>query len=99
MSPLWRRCSAAQASGITVQVDRVGSVFGMFFNDKPVKNMSDAKSCDLDRFTGYYTAMLEQGIYIAPSQFESGFVSTAHREEQINKTIQAIQTVFTRMAA
>jgi len=89
---------AARESGITVQVDRVGSVFGMFFNDKPVKNMSDAKSCDLDRFTKYYSAMLEQGIYLAPSQFESGFVSTAHRDEQISKTIQAIQTVFNQMA-
>jgi len=89
---------AARESGITVQVDRVGSVFGMFFNDKPVKNMSDAKSCDLDRFTKYYNAMLEQGIYLAPSQFESGFVSTAHRDEQISKTIQAIQTVFKQMA-
>jgi len=90
---------AARASGITVQVDRVGSVFGMFFNENPVKNMSDAKSCDLDRFTKYYNAMLEQGIYLAPSQFESGFVSTAHRDEQINKTIQAIQTIFNQMAA
>jgi glutamate-1-semialdehyde 2,1-aminomutase len=89
---------AAQASGIAVQVDRVGSVFGMFFNDKPVRNMSDAKSCDLDRFTRYYDAMLEQGIYIAPSQFESGFVSTAHGEEQIKKTIQTIQAVFDRLA-
>ncbi|MEN8243891.1 MAG: glutamate-1-semialdehyde 2,1-aminomutase [Thermodesulfobacteriota bacterium] len=89
---------AAQASGIPVQVGRVGSVFGMFFNDKPVNNISDAKTCDLDRFTRYYNAMLEQGIYLAPSQFESGFVSTAHGEEQISKTIQAIQTVFSQVA-
>jgi glutamate-1-semialdehyde 2,1-aminomutase len=70
---------AARASGITVQVDRIGSIFGMFFNEKPVTNMGDAKTCDLDRFTKYYNAMLAQGIYLAPSQFESGFVSTAHR--------------------
>ena len=89
---------AAQASGIAVQVGRVGSVFGMFFNEKPVNNMKDAKSCDLDRFTKYYNAMLEQGIYIAPSQFESGFVSTAHREKQIKKTIQAVKTVFDELA-
>lgn len=89
---------AAKASGIPVQVDRVGSVFGMFFNDKPVNNISDAKTCDLDRFTRYYNAMLEQGIYLAPSQFESGFVSTAHGEEQISKTIQAMQTVFGQLA-
>ena len=90
---------AARDNGITVQLDRVGSVFGMFFNDKPVNNMGDAKSCDLDRFTRYYNAMLEQGIYIAPSQFESGFVSTAHKDEQINKTIQAIKTIFNKMSA
>jgi glutamate-1-semialdehyde 2,1-aminomutase len=89
---------AARKSGISVQVDRVGSVFGMFFNDNPVNNMGDARSCDLDRFTRYYNAMLEQGIYMAPSQFESSFVSTAHRDEQINKTIQAIQSVFNRIA-
>ena len=89
---------AAQASGIAVQVGRVGSVFGMFFNDKPINNMKDAKSCDLDRFTKYYNAMLEQGIYIAPSQFESGFVSIAHSEEQIKKTIQAVKTVFDELA-
>jgi glutamate-1-semialdehyde 2,1-aminomutase len=89
---------AARASGITVQVDRIGSIFGMFFNEKPVTNMGDAKTCDLDRFTKYYNAMLAQGIYLAPSQFESGFVSTAHRDEQISKTIQAIQTVFSRLA-
>jgi len=89
---------AARTSGIPIQVDRVGSVFGMFFNDKPVNNMCDAKTCDLDRFTRYYNAMLEQGIYIAPSQFESGFVSSAHREEQINKTIQTIKAVFDQLA-
>ena len=90
---------AARKSGISVQVDRVGSVFGVFFNDQPVKNMGDAKTCDLDRFTKYYNAMLEQGIYIAPSQFESGFVSTAHRDEQINKTIQIIGSIFDQMTA
>ncbi len=89
---------AARTSGIPIQVDRVGSVFGMFFNDQPVNNMRDAKTCDLDRFTRYYNAMLEQGIYIAPSQFESGFVSSAHREEQINKTIQTIKAVFDQLA-
>ena len=89
---------AAQASGIAVQVGRVGSVFGMFFNEKPINNMKDAKSCDLDRFTQYYNAMLEQGIYIAPSQFESGFVSIAHSEEQIKKTLQAVKTVFDALA-
>ena len=89
---------AAQASGIAVQVGRVGSVFGMFFSEKPINNIDDAKSCDLDRFTSYYNAMLEQGIYIAPSQFESGFVSIAHSEEQIKKTIQAVKTVFDQLA-
>ncbi len=89
---------AAAASGIPVQVDRVGSVLGMFFRDKPVKNMDDAKSCDLGRFTKYYNAMLEKGIYLAPSQFESGFVSTAHREEQIDKTIRTVKAVMAQLA-
>jgi glutamate-1-semialdehyde 2,1-aminomutase len=89
---------AARNCGIAVQVDRIGSVFGLFFNDNPVRNMGDAKTCDLDRFTRYYNAMLEQGIYIAPSQFESGFVSTAHREEHINKTLQTVKAVFEQLA-
>lgn len=89
---------AAQASGIAVQVGRVGSVFGMFFNEKPINNINDAKSCDLNRFTQYYNAMLEQGIYIAPSQFESGFVSIAHSEEHIKETLQTVRTVFDQLA-
>ena len=89
---------AARDSGIDAQVDRVGSVFGMFFTDKPVNCMGDAKTCDLERFTRYYNAMLALGVYLAPSQFESGFVSTAHRDEQITKTVRAVKSVFGQLA-
>ena len=89
---------AAQSSGIPVVIERLGSVFGMFFNDRPVRNIDDAKTSDLDRFTRYYNAMIAKGIWLAPSQFESGFVSTAHKEEQLDKTIQAAKEAFNGLA-
>jgi len=85
---------AARSSGIPVEIDSLGSVFGMFFNDQAVRNMADAKTSDLNRFSTYYNAMLENGIYVAPSQFESGFVSTAHKTEQLDKTIKTAKAIF-----
>ncbi|MCG6911426.1 MAG: glutamate-1-semialdehyde 2,1-aminomutase [Deltaproteobacteria bacterium] len=85
---------AARSSGIPVEIDSLGSVFGMFFNDQAVRNMADAKTSDLNRFSMYYNAMLENGIYVAPSQFESGFVSTAHKTEQLDKTIKTAKAIF-----
>ena len=84
----------AARAGIPVQVDREGSMLGMYFTDRPVHNFEDAKTSDLERFTVYYKGMLERGIYLAPSQFEAAFVSAAHTGEDIEATLGAAAEVF-----
>ena len=89
---------AAQKAGIPVSMDRVGSVMGLFFTDIDVKNIDDAKTSNLDRFTAYWQKMLQQGIYLAPSQFEAMFVSSAHSNDTIDQTIAAAEAVFQELA-
>ena len=83
--------------GIKATVNRVGSMITMFFTDKEVKNFSDAKSSDLELFNRFYRLMLEKGIYLAPSQFEASFLSTAHSDEDINKTLNAVEDTFKQL--
>ena len=68
---------------------RVGSMACLFFTDRTVRNFEDALTCDTEAFGQYYHSMLEQGIYLPPSQFEAFFISAAHSEEDIEKTIKA----------
>ncbi len=82
---------ASENAGIPAMVDRVGSMMGLFFNDKAVRNFNDAKTSDLEMFSAYYKKMLEKGIYLAPSQFEALFVSAAHSDEHIDLTISAAE--------
>jgi glutamate-1-semialdehyde 2,1-aminomutase len=70
--------SAAGDAGIPITTAAVGSMFGFFFAHRPVTDWDSASRCDRDRFARFFTAMLDQGIYLAPSAFEAGFVSTAH---------------------
>jgi glutamate-1-semialdehyde 2,1-aminomutase len=88
----------ADKAGIPVAVDRVGSMMGMFFTDRPVHNFADAKTGDLERFARYYQGMLAEGIYLAPSQFEALFVSAAHSEADIDATLAAAGRVLPRLA-
>lgn len=90
--------TAAQKAGIPVQVDRVGSMLGLFFTGQAVTNFADAKTSDLSRFAEYYKGMLNRGVYLAPSQFESLFVSAAHAIEQIDQTIEAAAAVLAGLA-
>ncbi|MBC2696541.1 MAG: glutamate-1-semialdehyde 2,1-aminomutase [Desulfobacteraceae bacterium] len=85
---------AAEKAGVKAKVDRAGSMLGLFFTDRDVKNFEDAKTSDLDMFSAYYNGMLEKGIYLAPSQFEALFVSAAHKTEHIDKTIEAAEEVL-----
>lgn len=85
---------AAEKAGVKARVDRAGSMLGLFFTDRDVKNFEDAKTSDLDMFAAYYKGMLEKGIYLAPSQFEALFVSAAHEVEHIDKTIEAAEEVL-----
>ena len=73
---------------------RVGSMLGLFFTDKKVNNFDEAKTSDLNMFSAYYKGMLEKGIYLAPSQFEALFVSSAHTIEHIDRTIKAAEEVY-----
>jgi len=84
----------AADAGIPVQVDRAGSMLGMYFTDQPVHDFEDAKTSDLDRFTTYYRGMLARGIYLAPSQFEAAFVSAAHSAADVEVTVNAAAEVF-----
>jgi glutamate-1-semialdehyde 2,1-aminomutase len=79
-------CAGAPA-GITV--NRVGSMFTFFFTDGPVTDWESAKRTDTARFGKYFLAMLDRGVYLAPSQFEAAFVSAAHTEEDVTKTVAA----------
>jgi glutamate-1-semialdehyde 2,1-aminomutase len=69
-------------------------MLGIFFSEQDVNNFDDAKGCDLDMFAKFYAGMRENGIYIAPSQFEALFVSAAHTVEDIDETIRAAEVVL-----
>jgi len=75
--------------GISAQFTRVGSIFSMFFTDQKIENFDTVKTCDTEFFKRYFNALLEEGIYIAPSQFEVGFMSAIHSDEEIDQTIAA----------
>ena len=72
---------------ISAQFTRVGSMFSMFFTDQTIKNFDSVKTCDTEFFKRYFNALLEEGVYIAPSQFEVGFMSAIHSDEEIDQTI------------
>ena len=75
--------------GITATFTRVGSLFSMFFTDQEIINFDSVKTSDTEFFKHYFNAMLEEGIYIAPSQFEAGFMSAVHTNDDIDQTIEA----------
>ena len=82
--------SLADQHGIAFTTNRVGSMFGFFFSDEgPVRHFSQVMNADSERFNQFFHAMLSQGINLAPSPFESGFVSSAHGEDEISKTLDA----------
>jgi len=89
---------AAQKEGVAARVDHVGSMLGMFFSDQNVTCFEDAKTCDLELFSEFYQGMRQQGIYIAPSQFEVLFLSTAHDDEHIDATVDAAGQVLKDLA-
>ena len=88
---------AAGSAGIPVQFNRCGSMFCAYFTDAPVWNLADAMKSDRARFTKFFHGMLKQGIYLAPSQFEAGFISAAHTAADIDATISAAAKVLRRL--
>ena len=85
---------AAKAAGATVQVNRKGSMFTVFFTSEPVVDAASARKCDTKRFGRFFHAMLEEGVYLPPSQFEAAFLSTAHADDDLDFTIRAARKAF-----
>ena len=86
--------AAAKSAGVPVQFKRIGSMFCAYFTEHPVDNLADAMRSDRARFAKFFHGMLAEGIYLAPSQFEAGFISTAHTPEDINRTVAAADKVM-----
>lgn len=91
--------AAAAKHQIPLQVNRAGSMIGFFFTDEEVVNFETAQTSNTDLFAAYYRGMIEQGIFLPPSQFEGLFLSTAHTETDIEKTIQAVDHIFSKIKA
>lgn len=91
-------CEKAREAGIPFVVNHVGGMFGLFFTDAPaVTCYQDVMNCDVERFKKFFHLMLQQGIYLAPSAFEAGFMSVAHSDEDIRKTIDAAAYAFSEL--
>ncbi|WP_240371009.1 glutamate-1-semialdehyde 2,1-aminomutase [Anoxybacteroides rupiense] len=88
---------AAEAYDIPHAINRAGSMIGFFFTNEKVVNYEKAKTSDLEMFAAYYREMAEQGIFLPPSQFEGMFLSTAHTDEDIEKTIEAAEKAFVKL--
>jgi glutamate-1-semialdehyde 2,1-aminomutase len=86
--------SAAKTAGVAVQFNRCGSMFCGYFTSEPVHNVADAMKSDRERFRKYFHGMLAEGIYFAPSQFEAGFLSTAHTPADLKRTVKAAAKVM-----
>jgi glutamate-1-semialdehyde 2,1-aminomutase len=86
--------SAARAAGIPVRLNRCGSMICGYFTDQPVLNLADAMHSDRARFAKFFHGLLAEGVYLAPSQFEAGFLSTAHTPADIDRTVEAAAKVL-----
>ncbi|MEF3328145.1 MULTISPECIES: glutamate-1-semialdehyde 2,1-aminomutase [Oceanobacillus] len=88
---------AADKYDIPLHINRAGSMVGVFFTDQEVVDFETAQSSNLDYFAQYYRAMIEEGVFLPPSQFEGLFLSTAHTDEDIEKTIEAVHIAFSKI--
>lgn len=89
---------AAKAENVPLVVNHVGGMFGLFFTDaETVTCYKDVVACDVERFKRFFHLMLEEGVYLAPSAFEAGFMSVAHSKEDIQRTIDAARRVFAKL--
>ncbi|MBV9577274.1 MAG: aminotransferase class III-fold pyridoxal phosphate-dependent enzyme, partial [Chloroflexi bacterium] len=86
--------AAASAAGVPYTSNRVGSMFTGFFSDQPVTDYTSAKHASTRRYARFFHALLDRGVYLAPSQFEAGFVSLAHSDADIDATLNAASAAF-----
>ncbi len=90
--------SSAEQQSIPMIFNKVGGMFGLFFSkDEKISRFEQVMNCDQDIFKKFFHAMLNQGVYLAPSAFEAGFVSAAHTEQDLQQTIRAAEVVFKKM--
>ena len=88
----------AKSHDIPMTSNYVGGMFGLFFSyEDKVTNFSQASSCDIEFFKKFYNAMLKKGIYLAPSAYEAGFLSIAHTDDDISRTIEAASAAFSSL--
>lgn len=91
-------CEVANELNIPFTVNHVGAMFGLFFsNEKTIDSFDKVMKCDQERFKKFFNGMLNEGVYLAPSSFEAGFVSSAHSNDDINKTINSAKNVLTQL--
>ncbi len=90
--------AAADAHGVRVTINQVGSLLTVFFTDRPVHTYADAQTSSVDQYRIFFQALLAEGIHLPPSQFECWFISTAHTDADIEKTIQAAEKAFAAVA-
>lgn len=91
--------AAAKEAGVPMTFNQVGAMFGFFFTEaEQVSRFDQVMECDLPRFKAFYHAMLEEGVYLAPSAFEAGFVSSAHSDKEIEATVEAARKVLKSLA-
>ncbi|MEN1929084.1 glutamate-1-semialdehyde 2,1-aminomutase [Luteimonas sp. MJ250] len=86
--------AAARAAGVPLTTNRVGAMFGLFFTDRKVDTYADATACDIGAFNRFFHAMLERGVFLAPSAYEAGFISSAHDETVVEATLAAAREAF-----
>jgi glutamate-1-semialdehyde 2,1-aminomutase len=87
--------AAASDAGIPVSVESEGGMFGLVFTDQgPVRSYAQVAAADVERFKAFFHGMLDEGVYLAPSAFEAGFVSAAHSDDDLDQTIAAAARVF-----
>jgi glutamate-1-semialdehyde 2,1-aminomutase len=90
--------SLARKYGITITINRVGGAFTVYFTDKTVIDYEGAQSADGEKFAQFFRLMLEQGVYLAASKYEAWFLTTAHTDEDVEFTIQAVEHAFKQMS-
>ncbi|MBS0589688.1 MAG: glutamate-1-semialdehyde 2,1-aminomutase [Proteobacteria bacterium] len=86
--------AVAREAGVPFSINRVCGMFGLFFTQEKVETFAQATACDTAAFNRFFHAMLERGVYLAPSAFEAGFLSTAHTEQDIADTLEAARAAF-----
>jgi glutamate-1-semialdehyde 2,1-aminomutase len=84
----------AKRAGVALTLNRVGSMWTWFFTPRPVRNYQEAAKSDTAAFGRFHRAMLERGVWLPPSQFEAAFLSTAHGEAEVQKTVEAARAAF-----